>query len=65
MKAMSLAISPAGAGTLAAAAALYLAQHDFCRMHSLLKMMPAMTSHLTDRIWEIEELYEAVNCTER
>lgn len=45
---------------LAAAVALHVAHYNFCRVHGSLKMTPAMAAGLTDHIWEIEELYEAV-----
>lgn len=39
-----------------AAFSLFIAYHNFCRVHSSLKQTPAMAHKLTDRIWTIREL---------
>jgi transposase-like protein/IS1 family transposase len=42
-----------------AAYALYFAHYNFCRVHSTLRVTPAMESGLTDHIWNLEELIGA------
>lgn len=39
-----------------AAVALFIAFYDFCRVHSTIKMTPAMKSGLTDHVWSVGEL---------
>lgn len=39
-----------------AAIALYMVWYNFCRVHSSLRITPAMQSGLTDHIWTIQEL---------
>jgi len=41
---------------LKAAVALYFAHYNFCRVHSTLKVTPAMEAGITDHVWELEEL---------
>jgi hypothetical protein len=41
---------------LKAALALYFAWYNFCRIHSALRVTPAMAAGLTDNLWEIEDL---------
>lgn len=41
---------------LKAAVALYFAHYNFCRVHSTLKVTPAMEAGITDHIWELQEL---------
>jgi transposase-like protein/IS1 family transposase len=41
---------------LKAAVALHFAYYNFCRVHSTLRVTPAMEAGLTDRIWSIGEL---------
>jgi transposase-like protein/IS1 family transposase len=41
---------------LKAAVALHFAYYNFCRVHSSLKVTPAMEAGLTDHIWSIREL---------
>jgi hypothetical protein len=41
---------------LRAALALHFAYYNFCRIHSSLKVTPAMESGVADHIWSIEEL---------
>ena len=36
--------------------ALHFAHYNFCRIHSSLRVTPAMEAKLTDHIWELEEL---------
>jgi hypothetical protein len=36
--------------------ALFLLYYNFCRVHSTLRVTPAMEAGLTDRVWTIEEL---------
>jgi IS1 family transposase len=38
------------------AVALNFAHYNFCRVHSTLRVTPAMEAGLTDHVWEIEEL---------
>jgi len=45
---------------LAAAAALYVAYHNFCRVPRKLRITPAMAAGVTDHIWELDELLAAI-----
>lgn len=36
--------------------ALHFAHYNFCRIHSSLRVTPAMEAGLTDHVWELEEL---------
>ncbi len=38
------------------AIALHFAYYDFCRIHSSLRVTPAMESNLADHIWTVQEL---------
>jgi transposase-like protein/IS1 family transposase len=42
---------------LKAALALHFAWYNFCRVHSALRVTPAMESGLTDHIWTVGELF--------
>jgi hypothetical protein len=42
-----------------AAAALYAAHYNFCRVHETLRITPAMQLGVTDHIWSIGELIDA------
>ena len=39
-----------------AALALYFAHYNFCRIHSTIRVTPAMEAGITDHIWELAEL---------
>ncbi len=39
-----------------AALCLHFAYYNFCRVHTTLRVTPAMESKLTDHVWPIEEL---------
>lgn len=41
---------------LKAALALHFAWYNFCRIHSSLRVTPAMAAGITDRVWEVREL---------
>src|SRR5208283_432988 len=41
---------------LKAAVALHFAYYNFCRVHSSLRVTPAMEAGLTDHVWELREL---------
>jgi transposase-like protein/IS1 family transposase len=41
---------------LQAAVALYFAHYNFCRVHSSLRVTPAMEAGLTDHVWSVGEL---------
>ncbi len=41
---------------LRAAIALHFAYYNFCRVHSSLRVTPAMEAGLTDHVWELSEL---------
>ena len=41
---------------LKAAVALHFAYYNFCRVHSSLRVTPAMEAGITDHVWEIREL---------
>jgi len=43
-----------------AAIALYFCWYNFCRWHRTLRTTPAMAANLTDHIWTIQELIEAL-----
>lgn len=44
---------------LKAAVALHFAYYNFCRIHSSLRVTPAMEAGITNRVWTITELIEA------
>jgi IS1 family transposase len=44
---------------LKAACALHFAHYNFVRVHSSLRVTPAMAAGITDRVWELEELLAA------
>jgi hypothetical protein len=46
---------------LKAAVALHFAYYNFCRVHSSLRVTPAMQAGLTDHVWELKELLAALN----
>jgi IS1 family transposase len=39
-----------------AAVAMYFMYYNFCRVHSTLRVTPAMESHVADHVWTIEEM---------
>lgn len=41
---------------LKAAVALHFAYYNFCRVHSSLRVTPAMEAGLTDHVWSVAEL---------
>ena len=41
---------------LRAALALYFAYYDFCRVHSTLRVTPAMAADIAKEVWSIERL---------
>jgi IS1 family transposase len=48
----------------AAAVALYLMHYNYCRVHRTLRVTPAMEAKITDHIWSIEEMLEAMGMPE-
>jgi hypothetical protein len=44
---------------LRAAIALHFAYYNFCRVHSSLRVTPAMEAGITDHVWELKELLAA------
>jgi hypothetical protein len=44
---------------LRAAIALHFAYYNFCRVHSSLRVTPAMEAGITDHVWSIAELLAA------
>jgi hypothetical protein len=44
---------------LKAAVALHFAYYNFCRVHSSLRVTPAMEAGITDHVWELKELLVA------
>jgi transposase-like protein/IS1 family transposase len=44
---------------LKAAVALHFAYYNFCRIHSSIRVTPAMQAGLTDHVWELKELLTA------
>ena len=43
-----------------AAMALHFASYNLCRVHRTLRVTPAMAAGITDHVWDIEELVDAV-----
>lgn len=41
---------------LKAMVAVYICYYNFCRIHSSLRVTPAMEAGVTDRVWGLEEL---------
>jgi len=46
---------------LKAAIALHFAHYNFCRVHSTLRVTPAMAANLTDHLWNLSKLLSALN----
>jgi hypothetical protein len=46
---------------LKAAVALHFAHYNFCRVHTTLRVTPAMEAKLADHIWDIGELLSTIN----
>jgi len=46
---------------LKSALALHFAHYNFMRVHSTLKVTPAMEASITDHIWEWDEMLHALN----
>jgi len=44
---------------LKAAVALHFAYYNFCRVHSSLRVTPAMEAGLSDHVWSVAELLAA------
>jgi hypothetical protein len=44
---------------LKAACALHFAHYNFVRVHSSLRVTPAMAAGITDRVWDTKELLAA------
>jgi hypothetical protein len=38
------------------AAAIYFMHYNFCRIHSTLRVTPAMEAGITDHVWSLEEV---------
>jgi hypothetical protein len=47
----------------AAAVALWFMYYNFCRVHSTLRVTPAMESGLSNHVWTIEELCDLLAST--
>ena len=45
--------------------AIFFTYYNFCRVHSTLRVTPAMAAGLTDNAWEIEELVGLVEANEQ
>ena len=43
------------------AVALYFMYYNFCRVHSTLRVTPAMEAGLSDHVWSIEELCDLLS----
>ena len=43
---------------LKAALALHFASYNFCRVHTTLRVTPAMAAGITERVWGLEELLD-------
>ena len=46
---------------LKAAVALHFAHYNFVRVHSSLRVTPAMDAGVTNRLWSISELMQGAN----
>ena len=44
---------------LRAALALYFAYYNFCRMHEIIRMTPAMAAGIARRLWSLADLLSA------
>ena len=42
------------------ALALYFMHYDFCKIHSTLRVTPAMATGLSRAVWEIEDLLKLI-----
>lgn len=47
------------------AVALHFMHYNFCRIHKTLRVTPAMEAGLTDHVWEISELIDLLNQSEK
>jgi hypothetical protein len=47
---------------LEAAVALHMAYYNFCWRPGKLRVTPAMAAGVTDRLWWMEDLFEAIGC---
>jgi hypothetical protein len=45
---------------LAAATALHVAFYNFCRVHSTIRVTPAMEAKVTDSVWTLDDLLAAI-----
>jgi hypothetical protein len=45
---------------LSAATAIHVAVYNFCRIHSTIRCTPAMAAGVVDRLWSMDDLYNAV-----
>jgi hypothetical protein len=43
-----------------AAVAVWFTFYNFCRVHKSLRVTPAMEAKITDHVWSVRELLEAV-----
>jgi hypothetical protein len=41
--------------------ALYTMHYNFCRIHTSLRVTPAMEAGIADRVWEIEEIVNLID----
>ena len=48
----------------AAAVALHMMHYDFVRIHQTLRMTPAMSAGVTDRVWDISDLVSLLEAEE-
>jgi hypothetical protein len=44
-----------------AAIALHYMHYNFCRIHTTLRVTPAMEAGITDHVWSIEEIVDLLN----
>ena len=44
----------------ACAVALHMMYYNFCRIHSSLRITPAMAAEITDRVWELEDIAQMI-----
>ena len=40
--------------------ALYTTWYNFCRVHSSIRMSPAMEARVTDRLWDVADIVKLI-----
>ena len=47
------------------ACALHFMHYNFCRIHKTLRVTPAMAAGITDRVWELADIADLLDVSER